>query len=148
MSTAEKSTEQMSTAKETPAELFDPAAFDAGMDFSELAPEARIKLAAALGAWIEEQRVAYYDRDAPVVSDAEYDTIERALERLEAEFPETVLGDSPTQRVGTSADTQAFAPVTHEARMYSLEDVFSVEELDEWFARTQKFTPAGTHFLA
>ena len=69
-------------------------------------------------------RRAYYNEDAPFLSDAEYDKLYRRLEIIEAEHPLIIANDSPTQEVGGEA-IEAFAPVTHLQRMYSLEDVFS-----------------------
>ncbi len=81
-------------------------------------------------------RQSYYVNDAPTISDAEYDTLYRELEKLEAQHPELVANDSPTQEVGGEASA-AFAPVTHLARMYSLEDVFSLDELGAWLDRAE-----------
>ena len=81
-------------------------------------------------------RQSYYVKDAPTISDAEYDALYRELEKLEAQHPELVANDSPTQEVGGEASA-AFAPVTHLARMYSLEDVFSLEELGAWLDRAE-----------
>ena len=83
---------------------------------------------------VRDARTAYYQRDAPEISDAEYDALYRRLEDLEALHPELVANDSPTQEVGGEV-SEAFAPVRHGARMYSLEDLFSVEELEVWFRR-------------
>jgi DNA ligase (NAD+) len=83
---------------------------------------------------IEAARWAYYMRDAPTISDAEYDAAYRDLESLEAEHPDLAVPTSPTKSVGGTYSTD-FATVTHAERMYSLEDVFSLEELGEWFAR-------------
>ncbi|MGV3016377.1 NAD-dependent DNA ligase LigA [Rothia sp. 88186D007BW] len=88
---------------------------------------------------IDQVRVArqsYYVNDAPTISDADYDALYRELEKLEAQHPELVANDSPTQEVGGEASA-AFAPVTHLARMYSLEDVFSLEELGTWLDRAE-----------
>ncbi|QCU78588.1 NAD-dependent DNA ligase LigA [Citricoccus sp. SGAir0253] len=84
---------------------------------------------------VRRHRTAYYQNDAPLVSDAEYDTLYRRLEDLEALHPEIVANDSPTQEVGGEVST-AFAPVRHLARMYSLDDLFSVEELRSWYDKT------------
>lgn len=81
-------------------------------------------------------RQSYYLNDAPTISDAEYDALYRELEKLEAQHPELIANDSPTQEVGGEASS-AFAPVTHLARMYSLEDVFSLEELGAWLDRAE-----------
>lgn len=85
---------------------------------------------------VREARQQYYMDDAPALSDAEYDELYRQLETLEAKHPELVANDSPTQEVGGEASS-AFAPVQHLARMYSLEDVFSLEELGAWLDRAE-----------
>ena len=83
---------------------------------------------------IQKYRAAYYNDDAPLVSDAEFDLLYSELETLEALHPELVSGDSPTQQVGGDVSV-AFAAVEHLARMYSLEDVFSLEELEAWLLK-------------
>lgn len=80
---------------------------------------------------IEKNSHLYYDLDAPLISDFEYDAMMRRLEALEAEHPELVTPDSPTQHVGGQV-MSSFAPVTHEAPLESLTDVFSEEELMEF----------------
>ncbi len=115
---------------------------------STYSPEQAAERAARLRAEIEEHREAYYVHDAPTIPDADFDVLMRELEQLEADFPELAAADSPTQKVGGGVDTEAFAPVDHVARMYSLDDVFSVEELDAWFARVKRSVPAGTQFLS
>lgn len=85
---------------------------------------------------VRKYRFAYYNDDAPLVSDAEFDGLYRRLEELEALHPELVSNDSPTQEVGGEVSA-AFAPVEHLARMYSLEDVFSLDELDAWVRKTE-----------
>lgn len=79
---------------------------------------------------------AYYQQDDPEISDAEFDALFRELEDLEALHPQIVTADSPTQEVGGDVSA-AFAPVEHLQQMYSLEDVFSLEELNTWFQRTE-----------
>ncbi|PYH00348.1 DNA ligase (NAD(+)) LigA [Arthrobacter stackebrandtii] len=83
---------------------------------------------------VQKYRAAYYNDDAPLASDAEFDLLYSELEKLEALHPELVTGDSPTQQVGGDVSV-AFAAVDHLARMYSLEDVFSLEELEAWLVR-------------
>ncbi|MFT4469153.1 NAD-dependent DNA ligase LigA [Arthrobacter sulfonylureivorans] len=83
---------------------------------------------------VRKYRYAYYNEDAPLVSDAEFDALYRRLEEIEALHPELVANDSPTQEVGGEVSA-AFAPVEHLQRMYSLEDVFSLEELKAWVDR-------------
>ena len=77
---------------------------------------------------IEYHNKLYYVLDAPVISDYEYDMLMNRLKTLEAEHPELVTPDSPTQRVGGQALSQ-FEPVRHQVPLESLTDVFSYEEL-------------------
>ncbi|MDJ0358313.1 NAD-dependent DNA ligase LigA [Paenarthrobacter sp. PH39-S1] len=90
----------------------------------------------ALADKVRSYRFAYYNDDAPLVSDAEFDALYRRLEEIEALHPELISNDSPTQEVGGDVSA-AFAAVEHLARMYSLEDVFSVEELQAWLRRAE-----------
>lgn len=83
---------------------------------------------------VDDARAAYYNRDAPVLSDAEYDKLYRELEDFEAKYPQYRSADSPTTRVGGAA-SEAFAPVEHLQQMTSLDDVFSLEELAGWETR-------------
>lgn len=83
---------------------------------------------------VDDARAAYYNRDAPVLSDAEYDKLYRELEDFEAKYPQYRSADSPTTQVGGAA-SEAFAPVEHLQQMTSLDDVFSLEELAGWEAR-------------
>lgn len=83
---------------------------------------------------VRRYRYAYYNEDAPLVSDAEFDRLYRRLEEIEALHPEMVANDSPTQEVGGEVSA-AFTPVQHLQRMYSLEDVFSLDELQVWVDR-------------
>ena len=87
----------------------------------------------------------YYVLDDPEISDSEYDGLMRELVALEEDHPELVTEDSPSQRVGAPLDT-AFAPVTHLERMFSLDNVESLEELEAWQARLARILdrePAG-----
>lgn len=83
---------------------------------------------------VRRHRTAYYIHDAPLISDAEFDRLFARLEEMEALHPELVSNDSPTQEVG-GEPAAAFSPVQHLQRMYSLEDVFSLEELEAWITR-------------
>ena len=78
----------------------------------------------------------YYNEDAPEISDYEYDMMQRELRALEAAHPEYVDADSPTQRVGGTASGR-FAKVTHAYPLESLQDVFSFEELSEFYGRVE-----------
>jgi DNA ligase (NAD+) len=86
---------------------------------------------------IEQARRDYYDKDAPTISDDEYDQAYRALVELEGEFPELQSQDSPTVTVGGER-TAMFAPVKHLVRMYSLDNVFDETELAAWFDRIER----------
>jgi DNA ligase (NAD+) len=76
----------------------------------------------------------YYVLDEPEISDIDYDTLMRELVALESDHPDLVTDDSPTQRVGAPLD-DAFTPVTHLDRMFSLDNVESIEELEAWQSR-------------
>ncbi len=86
---------------------------------------------------INTARVEYYEQDRPTLSDAEYDVLFRELQELETAHPELVSGDSPTQTVG-GEQAGMFAPVEHLERMLSLDNAFSVDELQVWLTRVVK----------
>lgn len=79
----------------------------------------------------------YYVEDNPSVSDYEYDRMMNELKQLEAEYPQLITEDSPTQRVGGEA-SNLFEKVTHEVQMGSLQDVFSFDEVREFDERVKK----------
>ncbi|MEE4540778.1 NAD-dependent DNA ligase LigA [Streptomyces sp. V4-01] len=89
---------------------------------------------ARLAEQIEEHRFRYYVRDAPVVSDAEFDRLLRSLEALEEEHPALRTPDSPTQKVAGAYETE-FTSVRHRERLLSLDNAFSEEELATWADR-------------
>ncbi len=90
--------------------------------------------AAELRELINHHNYRYYVLDDPEIADAEFDALLRELQTIEAEHPEIVTPESPTQRVGAPVG-DAFAPVTHRQRMFSLDNVVSLEELEAWQAR-------------
>ncbi|PKQ15208.1 MAG: DNA ligase (NAD(+)) LigA [Actinobacteria bacterium HGW-Actinobacteria-8] len=92
---------------------------------------------------IEQHRAAYYGDDAPTISDAEYDALERDLRALEAEYPELAEPDSPTQTIGSAGAETGFASVRHRERMMSLDNAFSIEDVAAWLGRVGK--EAGDH---
>lgn len=74
---------------------------------------------------------AYYNKDNPLISDYEYDMMLRELVKLEEEYPEFALDNSPTKNVGGKSD-DLFKPVTHKVKLESLQDAFSYEELNSF----------------
>ncbi len=86
---------------------------------------------------INNARTSYYQRDAPSISDSEYDSLFRELEALEERYPELASGESPTQTVGGQA-SEMFEAVTHLVRLYSLDNAFDEAELSAWLERVEK----------
>lgn len=86
----------------------------------------------------------YYTSDNPSVSDSEYDRLYRELVELEAAYPDQVLADSPTHRVGGKV-LDGFEKYSHQYPLYSLQDAFSREELEAFDARVRKELPQPTY---
>ncbi|KAB1143679.1 NAD-dependent DNA ligase LigA [Streptomyces luteolifulvus] len=101
---------------------------------------------AQLAEQIEEHRFRYYVKDAPVISDAEFDTLLRSLEALEDEYPELRTPDSPTQKVAVEFETD-LAEVEHRQRMLSLDNVFDDAGLAAWAERVAKDVGTSGHHL-
>ena len=80
----------------------------------------------------------YHDRDAPEISDADYDALVRENRELEERFPNLVRADSPSKRLG-AAPTGSLAKVGHARPMLSLENAFAAEEVEEFVARVKRF---------
>src|SRR5262245_23414212 len=89
----------------------------------------------------------YYVEARPEISDAEYDGLMRELVALEAEHPELVTPDSPTQRVA-GAPIDLFRPVTHRAPMLSLDNATTREQLREFEARLARLLPGASFAYA
>ncbi|WP_134772532.1 NAD-dependent DNA ligase LigA [Ornithinimicrobium flavum] len=109
----------------TPTDPVDDVPEEARHRWAELAEE------------IRGHQFAYYVKDAPVVSDGEFDALVRQLEELEEEHPGLRVPDSPTQVVGGSFSTD-FTAVDHLERMLSLDNAFSTEELVAWAERVER----------
>ena len=99
--------------------------------------EAREELARLAGE-IAEHDQHYYQDDAPIVSDAEYDALRQRNAAIEARFPALVRDDSPSRRVG-AAPTEKFAKVVHARPMLSLDNAFSDDDVAEFVARVRRF---------
>ena len=93
---------------------------------------------------LEHAGFLYYVKDAPEMSDYDYDHKLRRLEELEAQYPEYALPNSPTRRVGGAALSQ-FVKVRHEVPLESLQDVFSYDELREFDERLRKDEPEAAY---
>lgn len=91
---------------------------------------------------INDYRYHYHVLDESIMSEAAADSLKHELAQLEAEYPELITPDSPTQRVA-GRPLDKFSKVTHAKRMISLADVFSEEEVKDWIARNEKLIPGG-----
>src|ERR1700761_2500716 len=89
---------------------------------------------------INEYRYHYHVLDESIMSEAAADSLKHELAQLEAEFPELITPDSPTQRVA-GAPLPGFTQVSHSSRMLSLNDVFNQAELEAWQGRIRKLLP-------
>ncbi|MFH8222837.1 NAD-dependent DNA ligase LigA [Streptomyces sp. NPDC018057] len=102
---------------------------------------------ARLAEQVEEHRFRYYVKDAPVVSDADFDRLLRSLEALEDTYPELRTPDSPTQKVAGSYATE-FTAVEHRERMLSLDNTFNDDDLAAWADRiARELGEQEYHFL-
>ena len=118
----------------TTAEV-DPIDPDVRRRWQELADEVR------------EHQFRYYIKDAPIVSDAEFDKLFNELAALEDEYPELRVPDSPTQLVGGAGFATDFTEAEHLERMLSLDDVFDSEELAAWSKRVENEIGKDPHYL-
>ena len=91
---------------------------------------------------INDYRYHYHVLDESIMSESAADSLKHELAQLEAEFPELITPDSPTQRVA-GKPLDKFTKVKHEKRMISLADVFSKEEVLDWISRNEKLVPGG-----
>ncbi|MGV0716473.1 NAD-dependent DNA ligase LigA [Mycolicibacterium sp. XJ662] len=96
---------------------------------------------------VREHQFRYYVRDAPIISDADFDKLLRELEALEDEHPELRTPDSPTQLVGGAGFATDFTAAEHLERMLSLDNAFTPEELAAWAARIKDEIGDDAHFL-
>jgi len=98
---------------------------------------------------INEHNYRYYVLDAPVISDAQYDKLLRELQTLEAQHPDLITPDSPTQRVG-AAPAKEFGEVRHRLPMTSMDNAFDADEARDWDERVRKGlgTDKAVHYTA
>src|SRR5467141_381647 len=91
---------------------------------------------------IERHDKAYYQDDAPKISDAEYDALRQRFNAIEARFPEFVSSDSPSQKIG-AAPSGRFAKVRHAVPMLSLDNAFAEEDVVDFVGRIRRFLKLG-----
>ncbi len=96
---------------------------------------------------VREHQFRYYVRDAPIISDAEFDRLLVRLAALEEAHPELRTPDSPTQLVGGAGFTTDFVATEHLERMLSLDNAFSGDELDAWVTRIRAEIGDDVHYL-
>jgi len=96
---------------------------------------------------VREHQFRYYVRDAPIITDAEFDKLLRRLEGLEEQHPELRTPDSPTQLVGGAGFATDFEPTEHLERMLSLDNAFTPEELGAWATRVHAEVGDDAHYL-
>lgn len=108
---------------------------------TQLQPETR---AQELRTLLARYSYEYHVLDQPSVDDAVYDSLFGELKKIEAEHPNLITPDSPTQRVGNEL-LGGFKKVTHSSRMLSLNDVFDKAEVEAWVVRMDKLLPGRTH---
>jgi DNA ligase (NAD+) len=94
---------------------------------------------------LQEASYAYYVLDNPIMEDTVYDRLYRELQALEIQYPELIVPDSPTQRVGEKPATQFFS-VRHNISLYSLENAFNIEEFATWQERWRRLVPKMESF--
>ena len=92
----------------------------------------------SLAAQVQHHRDLYYNEEAPELTDADYDALERALRDLETKFPELKTADSPTEAVGSAISTK-FAPVVHGIPMLSLDNAFAPEDIADFERSIRRF---------
>ncbi|HTK33372.1 MAG TPA: NAD-dependent DNA ligase LigA [Candidatus Paceibacterota bacterium] len=101
-------------------------------------PQSTIERLAALKTAINRHRELYHTKDAPEISDEAYDSLVKELEAIEAQYPELVTDDSPSQRVG-GEPIKEFTKVRHVHRQWSFDDVFDLAELRKWEEKVRNF---------
>ena len=114
------------------------AARDAKLTVEEMTPRQAKREHARLEAEIKQHDEAYYQKDAPSVSDAEYDALRRRYEAIEAKFPDLQTFDSLSRKVG-AAPARGFAKVRHVVPMLSLQNAFDPQEVQDFVDRIRRF---------
>lgn len=118
-------------------------------DVKDLSREEAEKELAFLAAEIAKADNAYYQNDAPDLTDADYDKLKHRNSEIEAKYPDLVRADSPSKRVGAAVQSK-FNKITHRFPMLSLGDVFSIEEVEDFVLSVKRFlnTADSIDFMA
>ena len=124
-------TESADIEEPTPA---DPTPSEVREQWSQLAEEVR------------DHQFRYYVKDAPIITDGEFDALLQKLQHLEEQYPELAVADSPTKLVGGGFATE-FKAVDHLERMMSLDNVFDAEEMRAWVGRVEADAGMGLEYL-
>jgi DNA ligase (NAD+) len=124
----------------------DPAPVDPPAPAEDPVPSEAREEHQRLAEQVEDARWRYYVLDSPTLSDADFDKALRRLEALEGEHPTLRTPDSPTQKVGGAVSTD-FSAVDHIERMMSLDNAFSLEELESWEARIRREGVGDAEYL-
>src|SRR5690242_2683212 len=111
---------------------------DSRLSVDEMTPRQAEREHARLEAEIRKHDEAYYQRDAPTVSDAEYDALRRRYEAIEQRFPDLRTLESLSRKVG-AAPARGFAKVRHAVPMLSLANAFSDEDVADFVGRIRRF---------
>ena len=107
-------------------------------EIKDLSKEEAAKELAYIAQEMAKSDIAYYQKDNPYLSDAEYDSLKRRNEEIEARFPELIRSDSPSKKIGAPLQS-GFKKVPHRFPMLSLGDVFSIEEVEDFVQSVKRF---------
>ena len=116
---------------------------------SELTPNEAAAELEYIATEMAKSDIAYYQQDNPYLTDAEYDSLKKRNEEIEAHFPELIRPDSPSKKIGAPLQS-GFKKVTHRFPMLSLADVFSIEEVEDFVQGVKRFlnSAADITFMA
>ena len=107
-------------------------------EIKDLSKEEAAKELAYIAQEMAKSDIAYYQKDNPYLTDAEYDSLKRRNEEIEARFPELIRSDSPSKKIGAPLQS-GFKKVPHRFPMLSLGDVFSIEEVEDFVQSVKRF---------
>lgn len=112
--------------------------FDVPIDVAKLTEKEAVRELASLAMTIKLHDASYHDKDAPTISDADYDALRQRNNEIEARFPHLIRSDSPSKRVGVKPSGK-FSKIKHPVAMLSLDNAFSDDDVVEFVKRLQRF---------